>query len=71
MIVICTKGQTSISLTNSIPCGHAVALIRRLHQAPSDYMPSCVKNRTLINSYSENFPLSIQQMFGVLNKVFC
>ncbi|KAA8894804.1 hypothetical protein FN846DRAFT_912471 [Sphaerosporella brunnea] len=39
-----------------IPCGHAVALIRRLKQAPSDYMPSYVKNRTLINSNSEDFP---------------
>jgi hypothetical protein len=39
-----------------IPCGHAVAFIRRLNQAPSAYMPDYVKNQTLINSYSQNFP---------------
>jgi zinc finger SWIM domain-containing protein 3 len=38
-----------------IPCGHAVALIHRLQKAPADFMPSYVKNRTLINSYAQNF----------------
>ncbi|KAA8892724.1 hypothetical protein FN846DRAFT_914969 [Sphaerosporella brunnea] len=38
-----------------IPCGHAVALIDRLQKSPADIMPSYVKNRTLINSYAQNF----------------
>jgi zinc finger SWIM domain-containing protein 3 len=38
-----------------IPCGHAVALIHRLQKAPADFMPAYVKNRTLINSYEQNF----------------
>jgi hypothetical protein len=57
-----------------IPCGHAVALLRRLNQASSDYveyMPSYVKNRTLINSYSENFPpIDIADVRSIKQRIF-